>query len=62
VIGVKFLFVGGLFLTSTSAIAFSFIDRSPDGTAYFILSLLCRAVTGIGASMGISYAIICMFF
>lgn len=61
-IGVRFLFVSGVLLASTGAIGFAFLDRSPAGITYFLMSLFCRTVTGLGASMGISYAIVAYSF
>lgn len=61
-IGVRFLFVSGVLLASGGAIGFAFLDRSPGGMIYFITALLCRSVVGLGASMGISYAIVAYSF
>jgi len=61
-IGVKFLFVSGILLGSGSALAFGFMKQSPSGWTYFIMCLLCRSVSGIGASMGLTYAIVGYFF
>ena len=34
----------------------------PDGSIYFYMCILCRIVTGIGSSMGLSYAIVGYYF
>ena len=57
-IGLRFLFVAGLFLSSTSEIIFGFVNRSPSGYMYLITCLLCRGVTAVGSSMGLSYAVV----
>lgn len=62
VIGIRFLFVGGLFLSSGSEIIFSVLKMSPNGWTYFILMVACRIVTAIGSSMGLSYAIVGFYF
>ena len=49
-------------LASTGGIAFAFLDKLPNGMIYFLMSLLCRTITGVGASMGISYAIVAHSF
>jgi len=61
-LGVKFLFVSGLFLSSGSEILFGFLNRCPDGYIYFIMCMACRIVTALGGSMGQSFAIIGCFF
>lgn len=61
-IGIKFLFVSGILLGAGSEIAFGFMDMTPEGTVYFIMCLVCRGVSGFGASMGLSYAIVGYFF
>lgn len=38
------------------------MNRTPSGMIYFFMCLLCRGVSGIGASMGLSYAIVGYFF
>ena len=61
-LGIKFLFVSGLFLSSGSEILFGLLNRSPDGYIYFIMCMACRIVTALGGSMGQSFAIIGCFF
>lgn len=61
-IGVRFLFVGGLFIASGSEILFGFLDRCPNGNIYFILSMACRVVCALGTSMGLSYAVVGYYF
>lgn len=61
-IGLRFLFVAGLFLSSTSEIIFGFVNRSPSGYMYLITCLLCRSVTAFGSAMGLSYAAVGMRF
>lgn len=61
-IGIKFLFVSGILLGSGSAVAFGFMKQSPSGWTYFIMCLLCRSVSGVGASMGLTYAIVGYYF
>jgi hypothetical protein len=47
-LGIRFLFVGGVFLSSGSEILFAFLDMCPNGLIYFIICIACRSVTGIG--------------
>ena len=61
-LGIKFLFVSGLFLSSGSEILFGLLNRCPDGYIYFIMCMACRIVTALGGSMGQSFAIIGCFF
>lgn len=61
-IGIKFLFVSGIFLGAGSEIAFGFMNLCPSGMIYFVMCMLCRGVSGLGASMGLSYAIVGYFF
>lgn len=60
--GVKFLFVSGLFLSSTSEILFGFLDMCPDGFIYFAMCIICRCVTALGSAMGQSFAICSCYF
>ncbi|RNA42714.1 MFS-type transporter SLC18B1 [Brachionus plicatilis] len=60
--GIRFLFVGGLFINSGSQFLFGFLDLCPDGIMFFIMCIVCRAVTGIGVSMGLSFAIVGHYF
>ena len=39
-----------------------FLDYCPPGNIYFVMAVLCRVVTAVGASMGLSYAIIGHYF
>lgn len=34
----------------------------PNGMIYFIMCIICRVVTAIGSSMGLSYAIVGSYF
>jgi len=34
------------------------MDKTPPGYLYFAMCMICRSVSGIGASMGLSYAIV----
>lgn len=61
-IGIKFLFVSGILLGAASEIAFGFMYLTPGGIVYFIMCLVCRGVSGLGAAMGLSYAIVGYFF
>lgn len=60
--GIRFLFLSGLFLSSTSQILFGFLDMCPNGAAYFYTCIACRSVTALGSSMGLSYAIVGHYF
>lgn len=62
VLGVRFLFVGGMFLMGGSEILYGLIEWCPEGNIYFAISVLCRIVTAIGSSMSISYAIVGFYF
>lgn len=61
-IGIKFLFVSGLFLSSSSEILFGFLNMCPNGFIYFIMCMLCRIVTALGSAMGQSFAICSCYF
>lgn len=61
-IGIKFLFVSGILLGAGSEVAFGFMNRCPGGYVYFMMCMICRGVSGLGASMGLSYAIVGYFF
>lgn len=61
-IGVRFLFVSGMFLAAGSEIIFGFLDKCPNGNAYFITSVASRVICGVGSSMGLSYAIVGYYF
>ena len=61
-LGIRFLFVSGILLSSGSEILFGFLDDCPNGIIYFVMCVLCRSVTGVGASMGMSYAIVGHYF
>lgn len=61
-IGIKFLFVSGLFLSSSSEILFGFLKNCPNGTIYFVMCILCRCVTALGSAMGQSFAICSCYF
>ena len=61
-IGIRFLFVSGVFLSSGGEILFGFLNLCPDGLIYFIMCVLCRIITAIGSSMGLSYAIVGYYF
>lgn len=39
-----------------------FMNKCPGGLIYFIMCMVCRGVSGLGASMGLSYAIVGYFF
>lgn len=58
VLGARFLFISGLFLSSGSEILFGFLDMCPPGFVYFLMCVSCRCVTALGSSMGLSYAIV----
>lgn len=61
VIGVKFLFLGGLFISSSTVILFGALDECPE-EYYLVMVLLVRGMTAVGCSMGLSFAIVGNFF
>ena len=38
------------------------MDYCPPGNIYFVMAILCRCVAALGASMGLSYALVGFYF